>query len=57
MAKSDPEKWDTLLRRAVLAGCVMASFTVEDFSFQRLARLEASELAARQKTLIEMVRV
>jgi sugar/nucleoside kinase (ribokinase family) len=57
MAKTDPAKWDTLLRRAVLAGCVMASFTVEDFSFQRLARLESSELVARQKALLDMIRV
>jgi sugar/nucleoside kinase (ribokinase family) len=57
MAKQDPAKWESILRKAVLAGCVMASFTVEDFSFQRLARLEASELVARQKLLLEMIRV
>jgi sugar/nucleoside kinase (ribokinase family) len=57
MAKSDPEQWNSLLRRAVLAGCVMASFTVEDFSFQRLAKLEAQELEKREKSLLEMIRV
>jgi sugar/nucleoside kinase (ribokinase family) len=57
MEKTDPARWDTLLRRAVLAGCVMASFTVEDFSFKRLMRLETSELVKRQNSLMEMIRV
>lgn len=55
LAQSDAARWDTLLRRAVLAGCTMASFTVEDFSFRRLMRLENSELVARQNALIKMV--
>jgi sugar/nucleoside kinase (ribokinase family) len=57
MAKNDPQQWETLLRRAVLAGCVMASFTVEDFSLKRLMRLEASELVARQKKLMSMISI
>lgn len=57
MAKEDPEKWDNLLRRAVLAGSVMASFTVEDFGFQRLKTLQANELVARQKSLMSMIRI
>jgi sugar/nucleoside kinase (ribokinase family) len=57
MAKSDPDRWDMLLRRAVLAGCVMASFTVQDFSFKRLMTLNAAELVERQKSLLEMIRV
>ena len=44
MAKNDPDRWNALLRRAVLAGCVMASFTVEDFSFKRLMALQNDEL-------------
>jgi sugar/nucleoside kinase (ribokinase family) len=56
-AKSNPEKFDQILRRAVLAGCVMASFTVEDFSFQRLMRLNTAELVARQNALIQMVQL
>ena len=56
-AKSHPEKFDQILRRAVLAGCVMASFTVEDFSFQRLMRLNKSELVTRQKTLVQMLQI
>ena len=55
MATSQPEKWDQILRRAVLSGCVMASFTVEDFSFRRLMKLQNSELVERQKNLIKMV--
>jgi sugar/nucleoside kinase (ribokinase family) len=55
LAKSDPAKWENLLRRAVVAGCVMASFTVEDFSIRRLMRLEAPELVARQKSLLKMI--
>ncbi len=55
-AKTDPKKWDDTLRRAVLAGCTTASFTVEDFSLHRLMRLEAKELDARQKELHQMIR-
>lgn len=55
LAKSNPDQWDQLLRRAVLAGCVMASFTVEDFSFNRLKHLETSELVARQNLLMKMI--
>ena len=55
LAKQDPKKWDLLLRRAVLAGCVMASFTVEDFGFRRLMRLSSEELVARQHELFEMI--
>jgi len=57
MATKSPEKWNTLLRRAVLAGCAMASFTVEDFSLHRLMRLETAELVNRQKSLMKMITV
>lgn len=55
LATQDPARWETLLRRAVLAGCVMASFTVEDFSFRRLMRLDTDELVSRQKALMKMI--
>lgn len=55
LAESNPEKWESLIRRAVLAGCVMASFTVEDFSVKRLLRLETDELVGRQKSLLKMI--
>lgn len=55
MASANPIAWDSLLRRAVLAGCTMASFTVQDFSMHRLMRLEGHELAERQSSLMKMV--
>lgn len=57
MAKSDADAWDSLLRRAVLAGCTMASFTVQDFSLHRLMRLQGQELALRQGELMKMLSV
>lgn len=57
LANQDPHKWDNLLRRAVLAGCVMASFTVEDFSMNRLMRLENHELVSRQSALMKMIAI
>ncbi|MCM2323990.1 MAG: PfkB family carbohydrate kinase [Oligoflexia bacterium] len=57
MADESPHEWERLLRRAVLAGCVMASFTVEDFSLHRLMRLESDELVARQHALISMITI
>lgn len=55
MAKTDPAEWDRLLRRAVVAGCTMASFTVQDFSLRRLQRLESAELVQRQNMLLKMI--
>ena len=57
MAKANPERWESILRRAVLAGCVMASFTVEDFSIYRLMRLENEELVARQHKMLKMLAI
>lgn len=57
LAQTQPEKWEQLLRRAVLSGCVMASFTVEDFSFRRLMTLQNSELVERQQALIKMISI
>jgi sugar/nucleoside kinase (ribokinase family) len=56
-AQSNPAQWNEVLRRAILAGCVMASFTVEDFSFHRLKKLESKELVARQNLLLSMISV
>lgn len=53
--QSDPQKWEHALRHAVIAGCVMASFTVEDFSFHRLAKLHHHELVKRQSQLVSMM--
>jgi hypothetical protein len=43
------------LRRAMIHGAVLASFTVEDFSFARLRRLTAQEIEERFRGLREMV--
>ena len=55
MQKRAPKKWESLLKQAVVTGCVMASFTVEDFSFHRLMRLKKPELIQRQKLLLKMI--
>jgi sugar/nucleoside kinase (ribokinase family) len=57
LAVQNPSQWENLLRRAVLAGCVMASFTVEDFSMHRLMRLTATELLERQHALLKMTQL
>ena len=57
LAKENPEKWDQILRHAVIAGCTMASFTVQDFSLHRLMRLESNEIKQRQNDLIKMISV
>lgn len=45
------------LRNAVINGSVMASFTVEDFSFHRLQRLEKAEIEQRHKQLLDTISV
>jgi sugar/nucleoside kinase (ribokinase family) len=57
MMDAEPARWESLLRRAVLAGCVMASFTVEDFSIRRLMSLNGKELVGRQRELVSMLSV
>jgi sugar/nucleoside kinase (ribokinase family) len=56
LAKS--EKLDgATVRRAIVYGSVMASFTVEDFSLNRLVRLTAEEISQRYEAFHELVRV
>jgi sugar/nucleoside kinase (ribokinase family) len=45
------------LRKAVLTGSVMASFAVEDFSFNRLQKLERAEIDQRMNQLLATMRV
>jgi sugar/nucleoside kinase (ribokinase family) len=45
------------IRRGLVYGSVMASFTVEDFSLDRLARLEQPEIAERYAAFHELVRL
>jgi sugar/nucleoside kinase (ribokinase family) len=45
------------MRRAIVYGSVMASFTVEDFSLNRLMRLRPAELAERYASFHDLVRL
>ena len=45
------------VRRAMVYGSVMASFTVEDFSLNRLIRLDAREIDARYKEFEDLIRL
>lgn len=45
------------LRRALVYGSVMASFTVEDFSLQRLTRLRPDEIAERYRAFHDLIRL
>lgn len=48
---------EAALRRAIVYGSVMASFTVEDFSLARLARLTTQEIEDRYRAFREMMRL
>jgi sugar/nucleoside kinase (ribokinase family) len=48
---------DATVRRAVVYGSVMASFTVEDFSLNRLARLCPEEIAERYAAFQDLIRL
>jgi sugar/nucleoside kinase (ribokinase family) len=45
------------VRRAMVYGSVMASFTVEDFSLNRLARLDAREIDRRYAEFEDLIRL
>lgn len=45
------------LKKAVLYGTVCASFTVEDFSLNRLQQIERSDVEARYQELVEMLSI
>jgi sugar/nucleoside kinase (ribokinase family) len=45
------------MRRAVIYGSVMASFTVEDFSLNRLLRLKSTEITERVVAFHDLTRV
>ena len=47
---------DRTLRAAVVYGCVMASFTVEDFGVLGLARVQRPEILRRADQVMEMTR-
>ena len=45
------------MRRAIVYGSVMASFTVEDFSLKRLTRLNPDDIAKRYTAFHDLIRV
>lgn len=49
-------KDDAILRRAVIFGSVMASFTVEDFGFANLLRTTPEQVQARYQEFLKMTR-
>lgn len=55
LAKSETTDPETI-RRAIVYGAVMASFTVEDFSLNRLARLNPEEIQRRYEAFQDLVR-
>lgn len=48
---------DLNLRRAIVYGCVLASFAVEEFSVGALLRIDRSEVLRRAEALTAMTRV
>jgi sugar/nucleoside kinase (ribokinase family) len=55
-AGTDLFKDDAILRRAVIYGCVMASFTVEDFGFRNLLRTTSKQAEGRYEQFLKMTR-
>ena len=55
MVKKDPIAWEQLIRRAIIYGTVMASFTIEEFSIGRLKTLTREELMMRKEKFIKMI--
>lgn len=49
MLKSSSDEHKKTLRKAVVAGSVLASFTVEDFSIDRLAAISEKDLLERER--------
>jgi hypothetical protein len=45
------------MRRALVYGSVMASFTVEDFSLRRLTRLRPSDIADRYAAFSDLIKL
>ncbi len=49
-------KEEMLLRRAVIFGCVMASFTVEDFGLNNLLKINSTQIEQRYLHCLEMTK-
>jgi sugar/nucleoside kinase (ribokinase family) len=57
LMKNDPKAWDQLMRRAIVYGTVMASFTIQDFSIKRLQTLTREEVMHRKEKFMKMTSV
>ncbi|HBQ21282.1 MAG: sugar kinase [Deltaproteobacteria bacterium GWA2_38_16] len=55
LAKSLDPLNDTTLRKAMVYGTVMASFTVEDFSFNRLKEIDWAHIEGRYTDLLKVI--
>lgn len=55
MAHKDPHGWEQLIRRAIINGTVMASFTIQDFSVGRLKTLTKEEFMHRREKFVKMI--
>ena len=55
MIKKEPAAWEQLIRRAIIHGTVMASFTIQDFSIERLKKLTLEEFMHRREKFIKMI--
>lgn len=53
LMRSNSTQWDQLLRRAVLFGTVTASFTIQDFSMNRLKTVTKEELFGRKERFLK----
>jgi sugar/nucleoside kinase (ribokinase family) len=55
MVKKDPAAWEQLIRRAIINGTVMASFTIQDFSVGRLKTLTQEDFMHRREKFVKMI--
>jgi len=53
----NPELWSKALKHAILNGCVMASFTIEDFSLNRIIKLDKTEFLERKSQFEKMISI
>ena len=56
ITRQDLEKSDEALRRAIIFGCVMASFTVEDFGFKQLLKIHPEQAEQRYQLFLKMTK-
>jgi sugar/nucleoside kinase (ribokinase family) len=57
MNQHDRKQCFSFLKQSIIAGCVMASFTIEDFGCQRLMRLGSTELVDRREQFVRMLSI